>query len=119
MRKILMGLYAFTLVLSIGTLGWAAAVTGDLTKIDEKGSFYFIKDSNGKEHKVHFDATTKKSGDIQVGSRVMVDEEKGHAKNIQVMAGGSTQSPSLQPLPSGSQPSSQPPAPASSVPSSP
>lgn len=72
-------------VLSFVTLGWAGMINGKIEKIDEKGSFYYIKDAKGKEHKVHFDATTKTTGDIKAGAQVEVDEEKGHAKSIKVV----------------------------------
>lgn len=84
MRRILQGMIMMIAVLSFVTLGWAGMISGKLEKIDEKGSFYHIKDAKGKEHKVHFDATTKKTGDIKAGAKVEVDEEKGHAKSIKV-----------------------------------
>jgi hypothetical protein len=85
MKKMAIGMLVVAGLLAVGTSGWAATVTGELTKIDEKGSFYFVKDAKGKEAQIHFDATTKKTGDVKVGAHVTVDEEKGHAKSIEVM----------------------------------
>lgn len=84
MKHILQGIIMVVAVLSFVSLGWSAEIKGKLEKIDQKGSFYYIKDEKGKEHKVHFDATTKKTGDIKVGAMVEVDEERGHAKSIKV-----------------------------------
>ena len=84
MKRILQGMIMAVAVLSFVSLSFAAEVKGKLEKIDEKGSFYFIKDAKGTEHKVHFDATTKTTGDVKVGATVEVDEDKGHAKSIEV-----------------------------------
>jgi hypothetical protein len=72
----------------VGT-SWAGMVSGTLSKIDEKGSYYFVKDAKGKEHKIHFDNTTQKTGAVKAGARVKVDVQKGHAKMIKVMEGKS------------------------------
>lgn len=85
MKRILQSLIMSIAVLSFVSMGWAGMITGKLEKIDEKGSFYHIKDAKDKEHMVHFDATTKKTGDIKAGVHVEVDEEKGHAKSIKVV----------------------------------
>ncbi|MEW6325060.1 MAG: hypothetical protein AB1515_06700 [Nitrospirota bacterium] len=100
--RIIISLFAFALLLSAGVPVWAATVTGDLTKIDESGSFYIVKDDSGKEHKLSFDATTEKTGDIKEGVRVTVNEDKGHAKSIQAMGG--EESPSSLPPPAPSMP---------------
>lgn len=71
-------------VLSFVGMSWAGMISGDLTKIDDKGSFYFVKDKQGKEHKIHFDKTTQKTGEVKVGEMVEVDVAKGHAKSIKV-----------------------------------
>lgn len=84
MKRILLSVVMAIALLSFVTPGWAMEIKGELVKIDEKGSFYFIKDAKGKEHKVHFDNTTKKTGDVKVGANVEVDEDKGHAKSIEV-----------------------------------
>lgn len=85
MKKILLSLIGAVALLSLVNIGWAKMVSGDLVKIDEKGSFYFVKDVKGKEHKIHFDNTTQKTGEIKEGAKVDVDDEKGHAKSIKVM----------------------------------
>jgi len=85
MKKLAIGMLVVAGLLAVGTSSWAAMVMGELTKIDEKGSFYFVKPEKGKAKKIHFDATTKKTGDVKVGAHVMVDEAKGHAKSIEVM----------------------------------
>jgi hypothetical protein len=85
MKRILVSLLMSFTVLTWVSTGWAAMVSGTLDKIDDKGSFYFVKDSQGKDHKIHFDNTTQKTGDIKVGAHVEVDEDKGHAKSIKVM----------------------------------
>ena len=85
MKRILMSLVLTVAVLSFVSMGWAGMVSGKLDKIDDKGSFYFVKDAKGKEHKIHFDNTTQKTGDVKVGDQVEVDEAKGHAKSIKVV----------------------------------
>ena len=77
----------FSAVLAVAVLvfvgsGWAAVVKGTLTKID--GANYLVKDDKGAEHKIHFDNTTKKTGEVKEGAKVEVDEDKGHAKSITV-----------------------------------
>lgn len=85
MKRMLISLVMAVAILSWVSMGWAGMVMGELVKIDDKGSFYFLKDMDGKEHKIHFDKTTKKTGDIKVGAHVEVDEKDGHANSIQVM----------------------------------
>jgi len=84
-KGILIGMFAVVGLLAAVSMSWAGTVMGELTKIDEKGSFYFVKNEKGKETKIHFNDTTKKTGEIKVGAHVTVDEEKGHAKSIEVM----------------------------------
>ncbi len=85
MKRILLSLVMSLAVLSLVSTSWAGMVSGTLNKIDDKGSFYFVKDAKGKEHKIHFDNTTQKTGDIKVGTHVEVNQAKGHAKSIKVM----------------------------------
>ncbi len=85
MKRILLSLVMAFAVLSLVSTSWAGMVSGTLDKIDDKGSFYFVKDAKGKEHKIHFDNTTQKTGDVKVGAQVEVDQDKGHAKSIKVM----------------------------------
>ncbi|MBI3609689.1 MAG: hypothetical protein HY204_03195 [Nitrospirae bacterium] len=82
MKRILSSLVMAVVVLSFVGLSWAGMITGELTKIDDKGSFYFVKDKKGKEHKIHFDNTTQKTGEVKAGDQVTVDVTKGHAKSI-------------------------------------
>ena len=82
MKRIFQSVVMTVAVLSFVSLSWAGIITGKLTKIDEKKSEYVVKDAKGKSHRVHFDATTQKTGDIKVGAQVEVDEEKGHAKSV-------------------------------------
>lgn len=85
MKSTLLTIAALTAVLAFAAVGSAAVVTGSVSKIDEKGSFYFVKDSTGKEHKLHFDKTTQRTGQIAPGAKVEINEEKGHAKSIKVV----------------------------------
>jgi len=82
MKKMLLGMIMGVAVLSFVGLSWAGVVSGELTKVD--GSFYVVKDKDGKEHKIHFDNTTVKTGDVKAGAKVDVDEANGHAKSIKV-----------------------------------
>lgn len=83
MKRMLMGMIMAVAVLSFVSMGWAGMVSGELTKVD--GSFYIVKDKDGKEHKIHFNDTTKKTGDVKAGANVEVDEANGHANSIKVM----------------------------------
>jgi hypothetical protein len=87
MKRILLGLFMAVALVSFVKMGWAGMIMGELVKIDDKGSFYFVKDDKGKEHKIHFDKTTQKTGDVKVGTYVEVDEESGHAKTVKTMEG--------------------------------
>ena len=83
MKRILLGLIMAVAVLSFVSMSWAGMVSGELTKID--GSFYVVKDKDGKEHRIHSDNTTQKTGDVKAGAQVEVDEANGHAKSIKVV----------------------------------
>lgn len=83
MKKVLLSLLVAFVVLSFVSMGWAGMVSGDLVKID--GSFYVVKDKDGKEHRVHFNETTKKEGDVKAGAKVEVDNQGGHAASIKVI----------------------------------
>jgi len=85
MKKTLLTLVGAFAILSLVSTGWAATVKGNLVKIDDKTSMYTVKDAKGKEHKIHFDDTTKKTGEIKEGVNVVVDDAKGHAKSITVV----------------------------------
>jgi uncharacterized protein (DUF1684 family) len=83
MKRMLLGLIMGIAVLSFVSMGWAGMVMGELSKID--GSFYVVKDKDGKEHKIHFNDSTTKTGDVKAGAHVEVDESNGHANSIKVM----------------------------------
>lgn len=85
MNKILLSLFLAVVTVSLASTSWAGVIMGTLEKIDDKGSFYFVKDDKGKEHKIHFDKSTQKTGEIKAGAHVEVDEANGHAKSIKVM----------------------------------
>jgi hypothetical protein len=56
-------------------------VKGEVQKID--GENYTVKDEAGKEVKLHVNASTKKDGDIKVGSKVEAQADAtGHALSI-------------------------------------
>jgi len=82
MKKMILGLVVAVAALSFVSMGWAGMISGELSKID--GSFYIVKDKDGKEHKIHFDNSTQKTGDVKAGANVEVDEANGHAKSIKV-----------------------------------
>lgn len=75
-------------LLAMGVLSFSAAaladgkgIEGTLTKVE--GEFYFVKDKAGKEVKGHFNASTKKVGDIKVGASVEIYiDDKGHTTEI-------------------------------------
>lgn len=83
MKKILSGVLAAAALAAFVGTGWAGMIEGTLAKID--GSFYVVKDSKGKEHRVHFNDSTKKEGEIKEGANVMVDDAGGHANSIKVV----------------------------------
>lgn len=81
MKKTLTGIAAILGAVTLTATAWGAVVSGELLKID--GSFYVVKDAAGKEHKIHFDDSTKKAAEIKAGMKVEIDEANGHAKSIQ------------------------------------
>ena len=83
MKRIVSGMMTAVAVLSFVGLSWAGMVMGELTKID--GSFYVVKDKDGKEYRIHFDNSTQKTGEVKAGVHVEVDDANGHAKSIKVM----------------------------------
>jgi len=57
------------------------AIKGDLLKID--GEFYVVKDTTGKEIRLHVDKTTKMDGTFKAGDKVEVQAtDKDHAVSI-------------------------------------
>jgi hypothetical protein len=56
-------------------------ITGDLTKID--GEFYVVKDSAGKEVRLHVDKTSKLDGAFKAGDKIEAQAtDKGHALSV-------------------------------------
>jgi len=90
--KRLIGLLAFAAILSVGMapLTYAAepmaepgsqAVKGDLLRID--GEFYVVKDTSGKEVRLHVDETSKLEGTFKAGDKIEAQaSDKGHALSI-------------------------------------
>ena len=90
--KKLIGLFVFAMALSVGmaSLSYAAAdmaapgtqtVKGDLLKIE--GDFYVVKDTAGKEVRLHVDKTTKLEGAFKAGDKIEAQAtEKDHALSI-------------------------------------
>ena len=94
----LIGLLAFAAILSVGMvpLTYAAepmaapgemaapgsqAVKGDLLRID--GEFYVVKDTSGKEVRLHVDGTSKLEGTFKAGDKIEAQaSDKGHALSI-------------------------------------
>ncbi|MEO5631257.1 MAG: hypothetical protein ABIQ24_05220 [Nitrospiraceae bacterium] len=94
----LIGLLAFGAILSVGMvpLTYAAeptaapgemaapgsqAVKGDLLRID--GEFYVVKDTSGKEVRLHVDGTSKLEGTFKAGDKIEAQaSDKGHALSI-------------------------------------
>ncbi|MFY9270192.1 MAG: hypothetical protein WAO55_10660 [Candidatus Manganitrophaceae bacterium] len=65
--------------------GWAGILTGQLIKIAE--GVYLVKDKNEVEHKIQFDESTQKLGEVKEGTlvEVDVDDATGRAKSIKVV----------------------------------
>ena len=90
--KKLIGLLAFAAILSVGMapLTYSAeptaepgsqAVKGDLLKID--GEFYVVKDTSGKEVRLHVDTTSRLEGTFKAGDKIEAQaSDKGHALSI-------------------------------------
>lgn len=88
------GLFVLAMALSVGmfSLSYAAddsmaaagsqgVLKGDLLKID--GDFYVVKDSAGKEVRLHVDKTSKLDGVFKAGDKVEAQAtDKDHALSI-------------------------------------
>lgn len=56
-------------------------VKGDLLKID--GEYYVVKDTAGKEIRLHVDKTSQLDGTFKAGDRIKAQAtDKGHASSI-------------------------------------
>jgi len=74
-------------IVSFSSLNYAkkpSAKGGEVTKIE--GAMVEVKDAKGKTHMLHTDDTTKKTGEIVVGAKVIFTEAGGHAMTITVDA---------------------------------
>ncbi len=90
--KKLIGSFVFALVLGFGiaSLSFAAGdmatsssqtVKGDLLKID--GEYYVVKDTAGKEIRLHVDKTSQLDGTFKAGDKIEAQAtDKGHASSI-------------------------------------
>ena len=94
----LIGLLGFAAILSVGmaSLTYAAepmaapgemaspgsqAIKGDLLRID--GEFYVVKDTSGKEVRLHVDTTSRLEGTFKAGDKIEAQaSDKGHALSI-------------------------------------
>ena len=91
MKKLIVP-FMFAMVLSVGmtSLSFAAGdmaepstqtVKGDLLKID--GEFYVVKDTAGKEVRLHVDKTSQLDGTFKAGDKIEAQAtDKGHAASI-------------------------------------
>jgi uncharacterized protein YdeI (BOF family) len=90
--KKLISLFVFAMIISAGvaSLSFAAGdmaapgtqtVKGDLLKID--GEFYVVKDTAGKEIRLHVDKTSQLDGTFKAGDKIEAQAtDKGHASSI-------------------------------------
>ena len=90
MKKLIVP-FMFAMVLGFGmaSLSFAAdmaapstqTVNGDLLKID--GEFYVVKDTSGKEVRLHVDKTSQLDGTFKAGDKIEAQAtDKGHASSI-------------------------------------
>ncbi len=91
MKKLIVP-FMFAMVLGVGmaSLSFAAGdiaepstqtVKGDLLKID--GEFYVVKDTAGKEVRLHVDKTSQLDGTFKAGDKIEAQAtDKGHASSI-------------------------------------
>jgi len=87
MKKLAAVVVVFCFVLAFVNVGLAMEgmkIEGKVSKIE--GAFVFITDAKGKEHKLHTNDTTKKTGEIKEGAEVEAMESNGHAMSITVKA---------------------------------
>jgi hypothetical protein len=84
--------FMFAMILGVGLVSLSIAagdmaepstqtVKGDLLKID--GEFYVVKDTTGKEVRLHVDKTSQLEGIFKAGDKIEAQAtEKGHASSI-------------------------------------
>lgn len=90
--KKLIGTFMFAMILGVGMAPFSFAagdmaepgtqtVKGDLLKID--GEFYVVKDTAGKEVRLHVDKTSQLDGTFKAGDKIEAQTtDKGHASSI-------------------------------------
>jgi len=104
--KMLIGPFVIAMILSVGlaTSSYAATdmttpglqtVTGDVLKIE--GDYYVVKDTAGKEIRMHVDKTTELEGSFKAGDKIEAQvTEKGHALTITKPLVADAQTPAPQ-----------------------
>ena len=61
-------------------------ITGEVLRVE--GENYFVKGQDGKEVRLHTDATTQKTGNIRQGDRIEADvNDQNHALSIRSARG--------------------------------
>lgn len=96
MKKILGMIGSLLLVAAFVGAGFAGSemgskmegnLSGEIVKIS--GEMVDVKDSSGKVHSIHVDPkSTKKSGELKIGAKVVADvNDMGHANSISVKEG--------------------------------
>ena len=91
MKKLIVQfMFAMVIGVALVSLSYAADLTetptsktvkGDLLKID--GEFYVVKDTAGKEIRLHVDKTSQLDGTFKAGDKIEVQAtEKNHAMSI-------------------------------------
>jgi hypothetical protein len=90
--RMLIGLFAFAVIIGVGMASYSygagdmaapstQTVNGDLLKID--GEFYVVKDTSGKEVRLHVDKTSQLDGTFKAGDKIEAQAtDKGHASSI-------------------------------------
>ena len=90
MKKLIVQfMFAMVIGVAMASLSFAAdmaapstqTVKGDLLKID--GEFYVVKDTAGKEVRLHVDKTSQLEGTFKAGDKIEAQAtDKGHASSI-------------------------------------
>lgn len=90
--KKLIGPFILAVIIGVGMASYSYAaddmaapstqtVKGDLLKID--GEFYVVKDTAGKEVRLHVDKTSQLDGTFKAGDKIEAQAtDKGHASSI-------------------------------------
>jgi hypothetical protein len=90
--KKLIGPFILAVIIGVGMASYSFAaddmaapntqtVKGDLLKID--GEFYVVKDTAGKEVRLHVDKTSQLDGTFKAGDKIEAQAtDKGHASSI-------------------------------------